>query len=90
MGSLINNDRHGKITRTIWAYTVEVLDYQGQVKRYSVAMRKRKDDKVLSDALRLQGAREARIVSLSINVVGMTPEQFVKRARILSSKEVKL
>ena len=83
-------DRHGLITTTFWMYTVEVLMFDGKVKKYSVARRRRADDRVLNDALTIRGAREARIVSLSINICGMTPTQFVKTARILSTKEVRL
>lgn len=83
-------DRHGLITTTFWMYTVEVLTYDGKIKKYGVARRRRADDKVLNDALTLRGAMEARIVSLSVNICGMTPAQFVKTARILSTKEVRL
>lgn len=83
-------DRHGLITTTFWMYVVEVLMFDGKVKKYSVARRRRADVKILNDALTIRGAREARIVSLSVNICGMTPTQFVKSARILSSKEVRI
>lgn len=83
-------DRHGLITTTFWMYTVEVLMFDGKIKKYGVARRRRADDKVLNDALMIRGAREARIVSLSVNICGMTPNQFVKSARILSTKEVRI
>ena len=72
------------------AYKKAIEAFDGKVKKYGVARRRRADDKVLSDALTLRGAREARIVSLSVNVCGMTPTQFVKTARILSTKEVRI
>lgn len=83
-------DRHGLITTTFWMYTVEVLMFDGNIKKYGVARRRRADDRVLSDALTLRGAREARIVALSVNICGMTPNKFVKSARILSTKEVRI
>ena len=87
---ILKKDRHGLITRTVWAYTVEVLLYDGQLMTYSIARRKRNDQGVLEEALTIRGSREARIRSLSINIVGMTPEAFIKKARVLSSKEVRL
>ena len=86
----LKKDRHGLITRTVWAYTVEVLLYDGQLMTYSIARRKRNDQGVLEEALTIRGSREARIRSLSINIVGMSPEAFIKKARVLSSKEVRL
>lgn len=83
-------DRHGLVTSTFWMYVIEVLMYDGKVKKYSVARRRRSDDKVLSDALTIRGAREARIVSLSVNICGMTPTEFVRSARILSTKKVRI
>lgn len=83
-------DRHGLITTTFWMYTVEVLMFDGNIKKYGVARRRRADDKVLNDALMIRGAREARIVGLSVNICGMTPAKFVRSARVLSSKEVRL